>query len=190
MADMVLWLANIYLAVAIAAVFYRGYGICARAIARKTAQNALEKMANIAYPLSRSPDLHTVAANIFSDNLVESKELDRFAEVAVASYIAEKDRTILELKRALNEQDVHIRILGYLLQRTMRDRAYLESIVAKIEIDGRRSMLGDALTKLFARHRLEGFALEFSNLIADKFEHRPKRANQYVDAELLSKTKK
>jgi hypothetical protein len=122
MADFVLIAANTYLAVAVLALLYRLYGISARAIARKAAHNALKRLTGSDAKSSGLSGLRLAVSDIFSDSNVNEAEFDRFAEVAIVSYIAEKDRTIKVLRKAVEEQDIEIRVLGYLLHRTLRVR--------------------------------------------------------------------
>lgn len=187
MADFVLLAANAYLVLAILAVIYRFYGISARAIARKAAHNALKRLTGSSGKSGELSGLRIAVAEIFSDNNVNEREFDRFAEVAIVSYIAEKDRTIRVLRKAVEEQDIEIRVLGYLLHRTLRDRAYLEWVVAKISADSHTSIVGDAMVKFFAQHRLQGFAIEFSHIVSTDFSAAPKRVGQFVDEALLAK---
>jgi hypothetical protein len=187
MADLVLYASNIYLAIAVLAVAYRAYGIGARTLARRAAHNALKKLRVARVPDDGVEALRLTVADIFSDQRVLEEEFDRFAEVAIASYIAEKDKTIRLLRHADLDQDIEIRVLGYLLHNTLKDRAYLEGIVARISADAHTSLFGDAMVNLFARHRLEGFAVEFSDLVATDFSVAPKRVGIYVDAPLLDK---
>ncbi len=190
MADIALIIAYLYLFVVLVAVAYRGYGISARSIARHVAERALSSLGGKLKVKDSSANIENLIAEIFENNNIVEEEFGTFAEMSLASYVFQKDRTALLLKNANDEKDIQIRILGHLLHRSLRDRAYLETLVEKLQVDAHSSIVSDFFVRVIAKGRLERYAHEFATGLLVDFSIAPQRMNKFVNAKLLQKLTK